>query len=94
MIVYDKFNEFYEAAEDMYHAAPSSTRYVLKHTKKDGEGAVELKVTDNVSVIKFRSSLTAHLKHVDRINTLFISLAMEKPEGVDAASSSRRRRKA
>lgn len=61
---------------------------------RKNKSVVQLKVTDNDSVIKYEAHSRGELKLVNKLNSLFLDLATEPREGVTAAPSTRRRRKA
>ncbi|KAJ4464728.1 signal recognition particle SRP9/SRP14 subunit [Lentinula lateritia] len=72
MVYINSWQEYQDAAEALYKKSPFKTRYCVKW--KSSEGKLVLKITDNVSCIKFKTYSSIYLNRFEALN---ISL-MEK----------------
>ncbi|KAI9313514.1 signal recognition particle, SRP9/SRP14 subunit, partial [Dichotomocladium elegans] len=63
---FTNWDEFQKAAEELYEAAPDRTRYVSGFRHTDGE--LILKVTDDRTVVKFKTNQAADLKKFTKLN--------------------------
>eukprot|EP00899_Mesostigma_viride_P005828 jgi/Mesvir1/15246/Mv06470-RA.1 len=77
------WEDFAEKAELLYRHDPVHARYVIKYRHK--EGKLVLKVTDNVTCLKYRTSEVQDVKRMEKLNNLFFSLMAR---GMDESSAS------
>ncbi|KAK7468454.1 hypothetical protein VKT23_002966 [Stygiomarasmius scandens] len=82
MVYIQSWQEYQEAAEDLYKKSPNTTRYCVKW--KSSEGKLVLKITDNVSCIKFKTYSSIFLNRFEALN---LSL-MEKMQNRHVAQPS------
>eukprot|EP00656_Telonema_subtile_P057682 TRINITY_DN9545_c0_g1_i1.p1 TRINITY_DN9545_c0_g1~~TRINITY_DN9545_c0_g1_i1.p1 ORF type:complete len:115 (-),score=28.04 TRINITY_DN9545_c0_g1_i1:213-557(-) len=83
MVYIEVWDDFYQAAHQLYVEAPARTRYSMKY--RHSEGKLVLKVTDDRTCIKYRTNQKEQLKEVEKLNTLFFRLMTSKnPESVSA----------
>ncbi|KAK2079401.1 hypothetical protein QBZ16_003092 [Prototheca wickerhamii] len=77
----ENWEKFYQRAEALYRADPLNTRYSLKYRNCDGR--LHIKVTDNTTVLQYKTEQQADLKKLERLNALFFSLMAtgEAPKG-------------
>ncbi|GAB4820440.1 hypothetical protein N2152v2_007486 [Parachlorella kessleri] len=68
----ESWDSFYQQAEELYRRNPLRTRYVTKLRQCDGK--LVLKVTDDNTVLQYKTDQQADLKKVDKLNQLFFSL--------------------
>ncbi|KAH8552578.1 signal recognition particle, SRP9/SRP14 subunit [Umbelopsis sp. PMI_123] len=83
----DTWDDFQKAAEDIYIASPSRTRYVSSYRHIDGE--LILKVTDDRSAVKYKTKQSTDLKKFIGLNRSMMSKMqnIEPPEVVPASES-------
>lgn len=75
------FEEFVAEAERLFTEDPDNTRYSLKFRHCDGQ--VVLKVTDNKSVISYKTKEASDLKLMEKLNNAFLHHFTEvSPEAV------------
>ncbi|KAF9356824.1 hypothetical protein BGX26_004683 [Mortierella sp. AD094] len=66
MVNIQQWDEFQKAAEELYMLAPNSTRYVAKY--RHIEGKLVLKVTDDRTVLKYKTDQMQDLNKFERLN--------------------------
>jgi len=66
MVYISSWQEFQEAAENLYEKSPNSTRYCVKW--KSSEAKLVLKVTDNTTCLKFKTYSSVYLNRFDAFN--------------------------
>ncbi|KAL0074701.1 signal recognition particle, SRP9/SRP14 subunit [Phycomyces blakesleeanus] len=71
------WDEFQKAAEELYAGCPENTRYVTHFRRTDGE--LILKVTDDRSVIKFKTNQASDLKRFIQLNHNLMVQMQNKP---------------
>lgn len=75
------WDEFHAAALRIFREQPYRTRCVTKWRHCDGK--LELKVTDDAKVVKYKTTQAADLNKVERLNTAFLAAATLGPEALD-----------
>ncbi|KAJ3299765.1 Signal recognition particle protein [Borealophlyctis nickersoniae] len=74
----DIWDQYQRAVEELYLSAPIRTRYVVKYRHCDGK--LVLKVTDNVSCLKYRTDRLQDLKKFERLNlSMMQKMQYKKP---------------
>eukprot|EP01056_Protomagalhaensia_sp_Gyna25_P005920 Protomagalhaensia_sp_Gyna_25__5919@NODE_900_length_2441_cov_49_981682_g710_i0_p2_GENE_NODE_900_length_2441_cov_49_981682_g710_i0NODE_900_length_2441_cov_49_981682_g710_i0_p2_ORF_typecomplete_len111_score11_96SRP921/PF05486_12/2_9e18_NODE_900_length_2441_cov_49_981682_g710_i0529861 len=71
MVYLQNWQEFELAVKHLYFNEPFKTRYEIKHRPSDGD--VILKVTDDVTCLKFRAQSTQHVKKMDALTSKFMA---------------------
>ncbi|KIY45255.1 signal recognition particle, SRP9/SRP14 subunit, partial [Fistulina hepatica ATCC 64428] len=66
MVYIHSWRDFEVAAEALYDKSPSTTRYVVKF--KANEGKLVLKITDNITCIKFKTYSSIFLNRFEALN--------------------------
>ncbi|KAF9113941.1 hypothetical protein BGX27_000472 [Mortierella sp. AM989] len=66
MVNIQQWDEFQKAAEELYALSPNSTRYVAKYRHVDGK--LVLKVTDDRTVLKYKTDQMQDLNKFERLN--------------------------
>ncbi|KAJ4490472.1 signal recognition particle, SRP9/SRP14 subunit [Lentinula aciculospora] len=66
MVYINSWQEYQDAAEALYKKSPFATRYGVKW--KSSEGKLVLKITDNVSCIKFKTYSSIYLNRFEALN--------------------------
>ncbi|KAF5376344.1 hypothetical protein D9757_008649 [Collybiopsis confluens] len=66
MVYINSWQEYQDAAEALYKKSPHTTRYCVKW--KSSEGKLVLKITDNVSCIKFKTYSSIFLNRFEALN--------------------------
>ncbi|KAF5338803.1 hypothetical protein D9758_012097 [Tetrapyrgos nigripes] len=66
MVYIQSWQEYQDAAEELYKNSPNTTRYCIKW--KSSEGKLVLKITDNVSCIKFKTYSSIFLNRFEALN--------------------------
>ena len=68
--------EFIEKTEKLFTKAPNDTRYVMKfnHTK----GRMNLKTTNDVLVIKYKTDQASDLQQLEKLNNLVMNVTTSK----------------
>ncbi|CAG8625690.1 3275_t:CDS:2 [Ambispora gerdemannii] len=66
MVYINDWNEYQQAAEELYQSSPKTTRYVIswRHT----QGQLVLKVTDDRTCLKYKTDQSSDLKKFERLN--------------------------
>ncbi|KAI8354567.1 signal recognition particle, SRP9/SRP14 subunit [Choanephora cucurbitarum] len=70
------WDEFQKAAEDIYTASPEQTRYV--HTFQRSDGDLVLKVTDDRTLVKYKTNQMTDLKKFIALNSELMLKMMNK----------------
>lgn len=71
MVYFENFEEFQAASREVFGRSPCRTRYCCKYkSPKDGRPEVTLKVTDDVSCLKFRTTHSSDIKYIDQFSQL------------------------
>ncbi|KAI8138097.1 signal recognition particle 9 kDa protein [Fennellomyces sp. T-0311] len=73
------WDEFQKAAEELYAASPERTRYVSGFRHVDGE--LILKVTNDQTIIKFKTNQQADLKKFTMLNLSLMSKMQNRSDG-------------
>ncbi|KAJ3431627.1 signal recognition particle 9 kda protein [Anaeramoeba flamelloides] len=76
MVWFFDFEKFYVAAKKLFFSNPLKTRFLFKYRNCDGK--VVLKVTDDQVCLKIATKYSQDLKHIKRINNLFIQSMANK----------------
>jgi len=76
MVWLNKWDVFFDSAQKLYEQDPAHTRYVIKYRHKDGK--LVLKVTDNRTCIKHKSSYESSVKKMQQLNDLLLRAMTEK----------------
>ncbi|KAJ3756844.1 signal recognition particle, SRP9/SRP14 subunit [Lentinula raphanica] len=66
MVYINSWQDYQDAAEDLYQKSPFKTRYCVKW--KSSEGKLVLKITDDVSCIKFKTYSSIFLNRFEALN--------------------------
>ncbi|KAF8974990.1 Signal recognition particle protein [Entomortierella lignicola] len=66
MVNIQQWDEFQKAAEELYLLSPNTTRYVTKYRHVDGK--LVLKVTDDRTVLKYKTDQMQDLNKFERLN--------------------------
>ncbi|EAU87413.1 hypothetical protein CC1G_02172 [Coprinopsis cinerea okayama7 len=66
MVYIQSWQEFQDAAEALYAKSPNQTRYCVKW--KSSEGKLVLKITDNVTCLKFKTYSSIFLNRFESLN--------------------------
>ncbi|EPQ55719.1 signal recognition particle, SRP9/SRP14 subunit [Gloeophyllum trabeum ATCC 11539] len=66
MVYISSWQEYQEAAEALYAKSPNTTRYVVKWRAL--EGKLVLKITDNVTCLKFKTYSSIFLNRFEALN--------------------------
>ncbi|EIW74825.1 signal recognition particle SRP9 SRP14 subunit [Coniophora puteana RWD-64-598 SS2] len=89
MVYIASWQEFQEAAEDLYTKAPNTTRYCVKF--RSSEGKLVLKITDNTKCIKFKTYSSIFLNRFEALNLSLMQKMQNKrappPPTLAAAAS-------
>ncbi|KAI0308318.1 signal recognition particle, SRP9/SRP14 subunit [Multifurca ochricompacta] len=70
MVYIDSWQEYQEAAENLYTNSPKKTRYSVKW--KSSEGKLVLKITDDVTCLKFKTHSSIFLGRFEALNRSLI----------------------
>lgn len=66
MVYFASWADFQHAAENLYTQSPINTRYTVKWRAVDGK--LVLKITDNVTCLKFKTSHSVFLNRFEALN--------------------------
>ncbi|TPX54629.1 hypothetical protein SeMB42_g00171 [Synchytrium endobioticum] len=66
MVYIENWDDFQKAVEDLYVNAANRTRYASKYRHVDG--LLTLKVTDDVTCLKYRTNQFPDLRKFDKLN--------------------------
>merc|ERR1719352_2004925 len=83
MVYLDDFEEFAQAATELYDRAPLRTRYQIKYRRCDK--VLVLKGTDDVKVFKFKTTQAPDVKRVEKLTQSFMRLMSAKKHGDSSA---------
>ncbi|KAF9072397.1 signal recognition particle, SRP9/SRP14 subunit [Rhodocollybia butyracea] len=89
MVYINSWQEYQDAAEALYMKSPHTTRYCVKW--KASEGKLVLKITDNVSCIKFKTYSSIFLNRFEALNLSLMEKMQNRqvaPPPVQAAEPS------
>ncbi|KAG2171427.1 hypothetical protein INT43_009088, partial [Umbelopsis isabellina] len=67
----DTWDDFQKAAENIYETSPERTRYLSSYRHIDGE--LVLKVTDDISAVKYKTKQSTDLKKFIGLNRSLMS---------------------
>ncbi|CAG8693995.1 13841_t:CDS:2 [Funneliformis caledonium] len=85
MVYIEEWNKYQEAVEELYQNSPKTTRYVTSW--RHSEGKLILKVTDNFTVLKYKTDQASDLKKFERLNrSLLLKMQNRKTSEIDPAS--------
>ncbi|KAN0134306.1 Signal recognition particle, SRP9/SRP14 subunit [Lactarius tabidus] len=70
MVYINSWQEYQEAAENLYTSSPRKTRYSVKW--KSSEGKLVLKITDDVKCLKFKTHSSIFLGRFEALNRSLI----------------------
>ncbi|KAF9007170.1 signal recognition particle SRP9 SRP14 subunit [Cyathus striatus] len=86
MVYIHSWHDYQDAAEALYQKSPNQTRYCVKW--KSNEGKLVLKITDNVSCIKFKTNSSIFLNRFEALNySLMQKMQNRKPAPPPAAAA-------
>ncbi|ORX48059.1 signal recognition particle, SRP9/SRP14 subunit [Hesseltinella vesiculosa] len=80
----NNWDDFQKAAEDIYTSSPDTTRYV--HSFHGADGQLVLKVTNDQTVVMYKTDQASDLKKFIGLNTLLMSQMQNRslePEAVN-----------
>ncbi|KAF8200220.1 signal recognition particle, SRP9/SRP14 subunit [Pholiota molesta] len=89
MVYIGSWQEFQDAAESLYSKSPNKTRYCVKW--KSSEGKLVLKITDDATCLKFKTTSSIFLNRFEALNlSLMQKMQNYKPheEAPPAAATS------
>ncbi|TFY65319.1 hypothetical protein EVJ58_g2049 [Rhodofomes roseus] len=66
MVYISSWQEYQEAAEALYEKSPNTARYCVKWRAADGK--LVLKITDNTTCLKFKTSSSVFLNRFEALN--------------------------
>ncbi|KAG9310900.1 signal recognition particle, SRP9/SRP14 subunit [Chiua virens] len=79
MVYITSWQEYQEAAENLYVKSPNKTRYCVKW--KSSEGKLVLKITDDTTCIKFKTYSSIFLNRFESLNlSLIQKMQNRRPE--------------
>ena len=81
MVNFATFPEFAERATALFLASPQRTRYTMKYRHADA--SLVVKVTDDVTCLKFKTDQVSDLRAVEKLNNLFMRLMSSKKLDAD-----------
>jgi len=85
MVYIPSWQEFQDAAENLYEKSPNSTRYCVKW--KSSEAKLVLKITDNTTCLKFKTYSSVYLNRFEALN-LTLMRKMQNRKRPDPSTSS------
>jgi len=77
MVYINSWQEYQEAAESLYTSSPRKTRYSVKW--KSSEGKLVLKITDDVTCLKFKTHSSIFLGRFEALNRSLIQKMTNSP---------------
>ncbi|KAF8265750.1 signal recognition particle SRP9/SRP14 subunit [Lactarius quietus] len=84
MVYINSWQEYQEAAENLYTSSPRKTRYSVKW--KSSEGKLVLKITDDVTCLKFKTHSSIFLGRFEALNrSLIQKMTNTTPKPISAA---------
>ncbi|KZT25013.1 signal recognition particle, SRP9/SRP14 subunit [Neolentinus lepideus HHB14362 ss-1] len=84
MVYISSWQEYQEAAEALYAKSPNTTRYVVKW--RASEGKLVLKITDDVTCLKFKTYSSIFLNRFEALN-LSLMQKMQNQRAAPVGSS-------
>lgn len=82
MVNIQNWNEFELAVRHLYLHEPTKTRYEIKHRPCDGD--VIIKVTDDVTCLKFRAQNAQHIRRIEGLTACFVAWSvMPLPQSLE-----------
>nr|CEL69330.1 TPA: signal recognition particle 9 kDa protein,putative [Neospora caninum Liverpool] len=75
MVLLSDWQAFVLAVRDMFVHSPNTTRCTMKYKRQSAE--LTVKVTDNVTCLKYRATDPAELKNVDRFGRSFMQWTLQ-----------------
>ncbi|KAH6907298.1 signal recognition particle, SRP9/SRP14 subunit [Coprinopsis sp. MPI-PUGE-AT-0042] len=87
MVYIHSWQEFQDAAEALYTKSPNQARYCVKW--KSSEGKLVLKITDDVTCLKFKTYSSIFLNRFESLNLSLIEKMQnrQRPQAVPAKES-------
>ncbi|KAF9221783.1 signal recognition particle, SRP9/SRP14 subunit [Gyrodon lividus] len=86
MVYIASWQEYQEAAENLYAKSPNKTRYCIKW--KSSEGKLVLKITDDTTCIKFKTYSSIFLNRFESLNlSLMQKMQNRRPEPPPSSTS-------
>ncbi|KAH9964206.1 signal recognition particle, SRP9/SRP14 subunit [Russula dissimulans] len=85
MVYISSWQQYQEAAENLYLNSPRKTRYSVKW--RSLEGKLVLKITDNVTCLKFKTHSSIFLGRFEALNRSLIQKMMNIPPSQAATAS-------
>mmetsp|Transcript_17329 Transcript_17329/g.30937 ORF Transcript_17329/g.30937 Transcript_17329/m.30937 type:complete len:113 (-) Transcript_17329:243-581(-) len=70
-----QWDDFAEAAQQLFREHPNTVRYSVKYRHCDGK--LLLKVTNNQQCLLYKTDQVQELKKVERLNNIFFTLAVK-----------------
>ncbi|KZT65112.1 signal recognition particle, SRP9/SRP14 subunit [Daedalea quercina L-15889] len=99
MVYISSWQEYQEAAEGLYEKSPNTARYCVKWRATDGK--LVLKITDNTTCLKFKTSSSVFLNRFEALNLSLMqkmtnrqAKAQSAPSQSDASHASEQSRAA
>ncbi|KAH8990186.1 signal recognition particle, SRP9/SRP14 subunit [Lactarius hatsudake] len=77
MVYISSWQEYQEAAENLYTSSPRKTRYTVKW--KSSEGKLVLKITDDVTCLKFKTHSSIFLGRFEALNRSLVQKMTNSP---------------
>ncbi|KAH8992478.1 signal recognition particle, SRP9/SRP14 subunit [Lactarius akahatsu] len=77
MVYISSWQEYQEAADNLYTNSPRKTRYTVKW--KSSEGILVLKITDDVTCLKFKTHSSIFLGRFEALNRSLIQKMTNSP---------------
>jgi signal recognition particle subunit SRP9 len=77
MVYISSWQEYQEAAENLYTSSPRKTRYSVKW--KSSEGKLVLKITDDATCLKFKTHSSIFLGRFEALNRSLILKMTNRP---------------
>jgi len=85
MVYISSWQDYQEAAEALYIKSPNDTRYCVKW--KSSEGKLVLKITDNVTCLKFKTYSSIFLNRFEALNlSLMQKMQNQRPAEPESTS--------
>lgn len=88
MVYIASWQEYQEAAENLYAKSPNKTRYCVKW--RSSEGKLVLKITDDTTCIKFKTYSSIFLNRFETLNlSLMQKMQNRRPEPTPPPATSK-----
>ncbi|PFH37230.1 signal recognition particle (SRP9) domain-containing protein [Besnoitia besnoiti] len=81
MVLLSDWQAFVLAVRDMITHSPNTTRCTIKYKRQAAE--LTLKVTDNVTCVKYKASSPAEMKNIDRFGRAFMQWTLRPSSSVE-----------